>query len=355
VAKQAVMRAGAIAAVLLIVILTAPSAAAQSYPYPPQGYAQGYYPPDPYSQYYGQYYGAYAPPGQGYGYGGYGAPGAYGPPPAYTGYASAYGPYYGAPYQGSPYQAPGYYGAPPAYPPAGYYGGYPPPPGQAYYDPNLMAPPLGLPYAPPPTTSSNGFTLTATLTGPNAATLTWNAIPGAVSYAIYQGINGAPLQFASTSTSTSANVSLGMGTYAFQVHALASGGADLMVSNVATPVPGPIPGLGAPQNYPTGPGVPSPQNSSVTANIQQGSLFFGTQITVTVLDAARAPVSGRYVTLVSSRQGMDQITPANGTSPVTDGSGRVFFNVRPGQPGQANFTAYVDGNIQIGQTVVNFQ
>jgi hypothetical protein len=60
------------------------------------------------------------------------------------------------------------------------------------------------------------------------------------------------------------------------------------------------------------------------------------------------------VSLVSSRQGIDNIVPANGTTPVTDGSGRVFFNVRPGQPGQATFTAYVDNNY-LGQTLVNFQ
>jgi len=65
-------------------------------------------------------------------------------------------------------------------------------------------------------------------------------------------------------------------------------------------------------------------------------------------------VSGRLVTLVSSRQGLDTIMPANGSTPVTDQSGRVFFNVRPGQAGQATFTAYVDA-IQVGQTLVNFQ
>jgi len=356
VSKQTFTWITALAAMLLAGSATAPGAVAQTYPYPQgyQGYPQGYYPPDPYGQYYG--YGSYGPPPYGQGYGPYGY-GGYGAPPAYTGYGSAYGPYYGA-----PYQAPGYYGQNPAYPPPNsaypppnYYGGYPPPyQGQPYYNPSQMPPPLGLPYAPPPTTSDNGFLLTATVTGPNAATLTWNAVPGAVSYAIYQSVNGGPLQFSSTSTSPGANVPLGMGTYAFQVHALGSGGSDLLLSNVATPTQGSPLGPAAPQGYQTGPGVPSPSNSSVTANVQQGSLFIGTQITVTVLDSGRMPVSGHLVSLVSSR-GIDNVMPANGTTPVTDGSGRAYFNVRPGQPGQANFTAYVDGNIQIGQTVVNFQ
>jgi hypothetical protein len=359
VASKMFMRTGALAAALLMASMAAPGAGAQSYPYPQQGYPQGYYPPDPYSQYYGQYYGTYpqqyGPGYNSYGYGGYGygGPSAYGPPPAYTGYGSAYGPSYA---YGAPYQAPGAYGQPPAYPPPSYYaGGYPPPyPGQTYYDANLAAPPLGLPYAPPPTTSPNGFTLTATLTGPNAALLSWNGIPGAVSYALYQAVNNGPLQFASTTTSTSANVPLNYGSVAFQVRALSNGGAELVQSNVATPAPGPALGIGASQNYPTGPGVPSPSNSTVAANVQQGSLFFGTQITVTVLDSGRMPVTGRLVSLVSSRQGYDTITPANGSTPVSDGSGRAFFNVRGGQPGQATFTAYVD-NIPIGQTLVNFQ
>jgi len=192
------------------------------------------------------------------------------------------------------------------------------------------------------------------LTGPNGAQLTWNGIPGAVSYAIYQSINNGPLQFASTSTSTSTSVPLSYGGMSFQVRALASGGSELMQSNVATPVPGPALGAGTPQNILTGPGVPSQSQSSVTANVQQGSLFIGTQITVTVMDDGRMPVSGRLVTLVSSRPTYDTIMPANGTTPVTDGSGRVFFNVRGSQPGQSSFQAYVD-NILVGSTVVNFQ
>lgn len=373
-AKQLVLGVAALVALLVAWVLTAPGAAAQTYPYPQgyQGYAQGAYPPDPYAQYYGQYnYGGYAPQPYGsgalygqsynYGYGAYPGPSGYAAPPAYTGYGSAYPSYYGAPYQAPgyygqnpPYQPPGYYGQNQAYPPPNYYGGYQPP-YQGAYDPNvLVPPPLGLPYAPPPTGSPNGFTLTATLTGPNAAMLSWNGIPGAVAYAIYQATNNGPLQFTSTSTSTSASVPLNFGSMAFQVRALASGGSELLQSNVATPVPGPLPGLASSFSATSGPGVPYAANSSVTANVQQGSLFIGTQITVTVLDSARAPVSGRLVTLVSSRQGIDTVMPANGTSPVTDQGGRVFFNVRPGQAGQATFTAYVDG-IQIGQTLVNFQ
>jgi hypothetical protein len=372
VTKQAIVRLAALAALLLAWSVAVPGATAQTYPYPQQGYPQGgypqsYYPTDPYSQYYGQYYGQYGggyyggyaqqPYGSGYygqgynpygyGYGSYG--GAYGPPPAYNGYGSTYGPYYGA-----QYQPPAYYGQNPAYPPSGYYGGYAPPyGGQGYVDPNLIAPPLGLPYAPPPVNNAGGFNLTATLSGPNQATLTWNGVPGAVSYAIYQAINNGALQFASTSTSTSAVVPLNYGGMAFQVHALSSGGADLLVSNVATPAQGPVLGPGVPQNYQGGPGVPSQSNSSVTANIQQGSLFIGTQITVRVADSGGAPVTGRFVALTPSRGGID-VQPFNGGTPVTDGSGRAFFTARAMQPGQATFTATVDG-YQVGQTLVNFQ
>jgi hypothetical protein len=385
VAKQLGLGVAAVIALSVMWTLAVPGAAAQTYQYPQgyQGYGQGAYPPDPNAQYYGQYnYGGYAPPAYGsgalygqsynYGYGAYPGAGSYGAPPVYTGYGSAYPSYYGAPgqapgYYGQtpPYQASGYYGQNPAYPPPGYYGqnpAYPPPtgyqppyPGQGYYDPNVFVPPpLGLPYAPPPTASPNGFTLTATLTGPNAATLTWNSIPGAVSYAIYQASNNGPLQFTSTSTSTSANVPLTFGSMAFQVHALASGGSELLQSNVATPMAGPVPGLASSFNAVGGPGVPNAANSSVIANLQQGASFTGAPIIVTVLDIAHAPVVGHLVTLVASRQALDTVMPANGTTPVTDQSGRAIFNVRPGQPGQATFTAYVDG-IQVGQTLVNFQ
>jgi hypothetical protein len=373
VAKQLVLSVAALLAMSLTTFLTVPPTAAQTYPYPQgyQGYTPGAYPPDPNAQYYGQYnYGGYAPPAYGngalygqsynYGYGAYPGQSGYAPPPAYTGYASAYPSYYGAPPQApgyygqnQSYPAPGYYGQPQAYPPPNYYGGYQPPyPGA--FDANLMVPPpLGLPYAPPPTVSPNGFTLTATLTGPNAAVLSWNGIPGAVSYAIYQATNNGPLQFTSTSTGTKANVPLNFGSMAFQVHALTSGGAELLQSNVATPVPGPVPGLASSVTTAGGPGVPYAANSSVIANLQQGASFTGAPIIVTVLDSAHAPVSGRLVNLVASRQG-DTVAPANGTTPVTDQSGRAAFIVRPSQPGQGTFTAYVDG-IQVGQTLVNFQ
>jgi hypothetical protein len=382
VAKQATIRVAAVAAMLLLCSVATPGAAAQTYPYPQQGYPQGGYsqvsyptdpysqyssqyygPTDPYSQYYGQsgggYYGGYAPQqyggayGQGYnpyGYGAGGYGGTYAPPPTYNGYGSAYGPYYGAQYQPS-----AYYGQPPASQPPPYYGAYAPPyTGQSYVDPNLLTPPLGLPYAPPPVSNPSGFPLTATLSGPGQATLTWNAIPGAVSYAIYQSVNNGALQFASTSTSTSATVPLNYGGMSFQVRALGSGGAELLSSNVATPAPGAVAGPGVPQNYLGCPGVPNQSNSSVTANIQQGSLYLGTQITVRVADSGGAPVTGRFVALQSSRGGVDNVQPANGSTPVTDGSGRAFFTARASQPGQATFTATVDG-YQVGQTLVNFQ
>lgn len=308
----------------------------------------------------------------GYGYGPYGGQGAYNAPYAYQGYGTAVNPYYGAPpqppgyYGANPAYPPPYYGAAPAYPPQGYYGGGPalpapsgyyggiPPtsPGQGYYDPNQVAPPLGLPYGTTTASGTPGFTLTATLTGPNQATLNWSALPGAVSYAVYQATNGGPLQFASTSTATQTIVPLSQGSYAFAVHALASGGSDFAVSNVASPAPGLAPGaMGA--GIPSGPGVPSQSYSSVASSLQSGSLFFGTQITVTVRDAGGVPIPGKFVSLMSTRGG-DGITPANGSTPVTDGGGRAVFAVRAGQPGQATFTAYVD-NVQVGQTLVNFQ
>jgi hypothetical protein len=200
--------------------------------------------------------------------------------------------------------------------------------------------------------SAGSFPLTATITTPGAATLSWNVVPGAVSYTIYQGINGAPLQFASTTTQTTATVPLGPGAYTFQVHALASGGSEVGVSNVATPAPGPPPGF-QPAGLPGGPGAASPANSSVLANPQVASMVYGTQITVIVLDSNRSPVVGHTVYLTSSR-GSDAITPAFGTTPVTDNNGRVVFQVRPASPGQAVFTANVDG-VPLSSAPVTFQ
>jgi hypothetical protein len=379
VGKQAGLRGAALVALLAGWIGLAPGTAAQTQPYPyPQ---QGYYPTDPYSQYYGQYgyggygvqqygnsgvYGpSYSP--YGYGYGPYGGQSAYNAPYAYQGYGTALNPYYGAPaqppgyygtspayqppYYGAtaPYQPPGYYGSGSQLPaPYGYYGAVPPNPA----DPSQAAA-LGLTYGTQAASGTPGFVLTATLAGPNFATLSWTGLSGAVSYAIYQSNNGAPLQFASTSTATQANVPLGQGSYAFAIHAIASGGSDFAVSNVASPVPGALPSATAQGALPPGPGVPSPNFSSVTSSLQSGSLFFGTQITVTLRDAAGVPVVGKFVSLLSTRAG-DNITPANGSTPVTDGGGRALFMVRPVQPGQATFTAYVDSQ-QVGQTLVNFQ
>jgi len=77
-------------------------------------------------------------------------------------------------------------------------------------------------------------------------------------------------------------------------------------------------------------------------------------ITVTLRDAALTPVSGKEVSLSSSRGAADAISAPSGPS---DGSGVVTFTVTSTTPGSSIFTAtdVTDGNLTITQTAtVNF-
>jgi hypothetical protein len=246
-------RISSLIAALLALILSTAVASAQypsPSPYPSYPYSSSPYGYDPYA----------------YGYGGYGAYSGYGASYPYTGYSgypySGYSGYPYAGYSGYPYGASGYgspwgYGAPYGQPPYGApyapyapYGGFPPP-GMPYsgapgYGACGMAPPaLGttVSYGQQPCTAaavaSGSFQVTASQPSPTQVTLSWTAVPGATSYTVWQGVNGAPLtQTVSAGTSTTTSVTRSTGSYVFQVHAIGPNGTDISVSNVTPPLAG---------------------------------------------------------------------------------------------------------------------
>ncbi len=280
-------------------------------------------------------------------------------PYAGYGYGAPYG-YYGAPYYGySPYYSYGYYGAPyygypgyNAYYPYGYpyptpyYGGYP----YAAYAPYGAPPPLGaivVPYGtvPPGYAGAGAFQLTATMAGPNVATLSWNPVPGAVSYTIYQGVNGGPLTFVQQTTSTTVTVPVTPpNSYVFQVHALGSSGFEIGVSNLSPPL---FAGISAPF---AGFGAVSATTSTVSSPTTTTSWIYPTQVTVVVRNAAGQPLPGVPVVMMASRPG-DMVTPS---SVPTDGNGMAVFTLKGGAPGTATFTP-VAGGVPLTPVTITFQ
>jgi hypothetical protein len=269
---MALLRRGpSLVAALLVFVLSTAVASAQ-YPspgqYPTYPYSSSPYGYDPYGYNYGGY-------GSGYSYGGYGSGYPYGGNAGYP--YSSYGGYPYGSYAGSPYSGYGGY-------PYGGYGGYPyggsgyapPPYGAPYgqmpygapyapYSPYGAAGPYGMPYgaapfngtcgiAPPPlgamvgygqqpcaaaSTTGGTFQVTASQASPTQVSLAWTAVPGATSYTVWQGINGAPLAMTtSAGTSTTTSVTRGTGAYVFQVHAIGPSGTDISVSNVTPPLAG---------------------------------------------------------------------------------------------------------------------
>ncbi len=329
---QVAVRRTALVAAAVGWVLGASGAWAQYYP-------PVYTPPDPYNTVYGYpgYGSPYSYPYQNttsYGYG-------YATPYAYQGYGSPYAPPgYGYAYQ--PYPQYSSYTQPP-YAPYASYAGYPAPsPYGPYY-----------PGGPPPYAAGGGgaFTATATVSGASTALVSWTPVPGAVTYNVYQGVNGAGLTLASNATAgTSTTLPMGFGSYAFQVHALSPNGIEIGLSNVTAPLSAGTPYGGGPyypSPYPApygpgGPQQPSPAMSLMYLSPNPVPITTTGQLTVTVVDAARLPLNGRTVVVISSRGPTDSITPST-LSPQTDPNGRVQFNVRGGFPGAATLTATVDG------------
>ncbi len=346
---RTVLRGGALLAVLIGVVVVAPSAAAQ-YQYPP-GYG-GY--TDPYAQYYNPY-GTYSSPyTTGYPYGTYpyntsaypynnpyNGPNPYSSYPYNTGaypYNTGAYPYNTGAY---PYNTYPYGSAYPYGPSYGYntsYAGYPPP---------ALGSPFYNPYTPPPGYPGVGgaFQATATLTSPTNATVSWAVYPGATSYAVYVGQNGAPLTMFTTTPATTVSVPVTGANTQFQVHALGPNGFDIAVSNITGVVPNGAYNPYTPYNpfAPGGVGVPAATVAPAT---------IGTQVTVTVLDVNGNPVPNVQVAMTPGRAG-DSATPVY-VNPMTGPNGQVIFQVRGGAPGVATFNTTANG-IQLAAVTITFQ
>jgi hypothetical protein len=324
-----------------------------------QFYPPGYNPSDPYSQFQqnytaGQYYSPYTqpysyaqpPPGAPgtsavYGFGGYPSNG---PGSAYFGYGYNTPAYQG---YGSPLAPPGYGYAYSPYPGSSYYPGY----AGAY--PGYLSPPNAFTGA---ATTGGSFSVTATLGAPGSASITWSPVPGAVSYAVYQGVNGTPPTLVTTTPTTTISLPISGGSTVFQVHAIGVNGIEVGISNFSQPVQGTLWGAqfgGYPYNsysnpgypggapYPGLPNQPSPATSTAFVSPNPAPVTTTAQLVVNVLDINRVPIQGRNVVVTSSRGPSDVITPSS--SPVTDVNGRVYFNVRGGSAGPATLTVIVDG------------
>jgi len=272
-----------------------------------------------------------------------GAPGVGCPPEGPFGISGPYGapglPYgapgpYGFPGQmgvPNPFGAPSPFGFPPqgyppgAYPPQGCYGGF----------------------------GAGSFQLTAIPNG-STATLSWTPAPGAISYTIWQGVNGQPLtQLQSAGNTTTVQVPLSQpgASYVFQVHAQVSNGPELL-SNIA-PLTGT--GVGYPIGVPgvgncTAPGQPCASRSTAAPSAPTAPAAQGMQINVTVLDMNGQPVVGAPV----------NIAPSGGTGVVqtpvaTSGPGGIAtFFVRANAPGPATFTITINGQPLPAPVTVTF-
>ncbi len=282
------------------------------YGYNPYGYGQYGYNLYPYTYPYSQYgysYGQYGYPP--YGYGTYGAY-PYGP----YGYGQyAYGQYgypaYGAPYPGwGPYPAGGY-------PPLG----------------SLYPPYGGAPGA--PCYGGAGLTLNVTQTG-NTAFLSWTAYPGATSYNLLQGINGAPPTLLKNlpGATTDTEVLLPGNSYVWQVQAIVNG-APVATSPPTQPITATATSFTGVQS-----GIVSPTLSRIVAGQQCASMAAGTTVTVQVRDTNNVPMINQPV-WVQALSPNAIVTP---NQLNTDASGNTpAFSVRAQYPGPVQIGASVNG------------
>ncbi|HLI25702.1 MAG TPA: Ig-like domain-containing protein [Chloroflexota bacterium] len=370
---QAALRSTVLTALVLGAVLAPARASAQPYPDPnnpqyPQYYdpSQGQYGgayPYPYSSYSYPYgyppYGGYGyPPYGGYGYGPYGYP-----PYGYSPY-SYYGQYGYNPYPYSPYGSYGYgqygysaygysaYGYPPygqyGYSPYGY--GAPYPPGSAYY-PGGGYLPYNSPYTPYGSTGNpcyggGSLTLSVTQSG-NSALLSWNAYPGATSYNLLQGVNGAPPTLLKNIPGGTTDIEyLQPGnTYVWQLQAIVNG-----VPMVTSPPTQPV--TATPMTYTGVPsGIVSPSLSRIVAAQQCASVAGGTTVTVQVRDTNNMPMINQPVWVQA-------LTPNAIVSPNqlnTDAGGNTpAFTVRAQYPGPVDIGATVNG-VSLQPVTIYFQ
>jgi hypothetical protein len=164
------------------------------------------------------------------------------------------------------------------------------------------------------------FPATASLTDPASAALSWSAVPGAVSYTVLLGVNGAPLTPWGSVAGTVAVVPLGQAgaTYVFQVQAQDAAGV-VVVSSTLTP-PLTAGGTAAGTGGVTASGVPSAATSQLvgpTGPVSLAASPGGIPLTVQLRDSQNLPLAGVPVTLTASPPGAT-ITPA---PPITDGGG----------------------------------
>jgi hypothetical protein len=184
---------------------------------------------------------------------------------------------------------------------------------------------------------AGSFQVTATLLNPTTATLTWTPPPGAVSYTIWQGVNGAPpVPSGIPATGTTATVPLAQpgASYVFQVHALGPTGQELGVSNITPPLSSS--GIGV-----TGAaGVPSAAHSQVIVppTVSIATAPEGAPISVLVRDANGVALPNAAVTLTAATPGA-VVVPV---LPTTDPSGTATFRLQA-PPGAVTLTATVNG------------
>jgi len=246
-----------------------------------------------------------------------------------------------------PYCPGGYPGAPPGYPgvPPGA-PGYPGFPGVGYppgaYNPYGVPPGAYPPGVIPPGGIGGTFTVTATQSSPGVISLSWPAVPGAVSYNVWQGINGAPLVLWGPSSGTTATVTLTQpsASYVFQVHAIGAGGAEIGVSNITPAITGTGVGVIPPPVGVGAVGIPSPINSRFTAppTASIAASPAGIPVTAQIRDANNNPVPNVTV-IVNVPPGLT-ITPPQ---VISDPGGNAIFTVRPTVPGVVTINGTANG------------
>ncbi len=252
-----------------------------------------------------------------------------------------------------PPYCPGGYPGMPGYPGAP---GYPGMPGVGYppgaYNPYGIPPGGYPPGVVPPGGIGGSFQVTATQSSPGVVTLSWPALPGAVSYNVWQGVNGAPLTLWGPSSGTTATVTLSQpnATYAFQVHAIGAGGAEIGVSNITPPITGTGVGVIPPPVGGVGVGIPSPINSRFTAppSASIAASPAGLSVSAQIRDANNNPVPGVAV-IVSVPPGLT-VTPPQVTS---DPGGNAVFMVRAPAPGTFTINGTANG-VTIQPATINF-
>ena len=204
--------------------------------------------------------------------------------------------------------------------------GYPPPPGYPGY--GMLPASYPVP---------GQLQLTAVQTGPTTVQLSWVPVPGATSYNVLQGLNGAaPSLLAGVGGATSYLATLPPGgSVTYQVQALGPNGQEMGRSNLSQAFSYGVAGAGVGQ-------VSTATSRIVALSPNPASLAqlpSGVQVQVQVRDASGAPVPNAPVLLQVTGAAMLQ----GATQQASDAGGNAAFTVRGTAPGQANIAAIVNG------------